>query len=47
MAHHSQVKDGFLDHPFSVVAAMEKGALNRYNNIWPYGMCTAVHNTQG
>ncbi|KAL9542506.1 hypothetical protein MBANPS3_008578 [Mucor bainieri] len=37
MAHHSQVKDNFLDHPFSIVAAIEKGALNRYNNIWPFG----------
>ncbi|KAK4521360.1 uncharacterized protein ATC70_011975 [Mucor velutinosus] len=36
IAHHSQVKDSFLDHPFSIVAAMEKGALNRYNRIWPF-----------
>ncbi|KAL0137036.1 protein-tyrosine phosphatase-like protein [Mucor lusitanicus] len=36
MAHHCQAKDSFLDHPFSIVSAMEKGALNRYNNIWPF-----------
>ncbi|GAN03529.1 conserved hypothetical protein [Mucor ambiguus] len=38
MVHHSKVNDGFLDHPLSIVAAMEKGTLNRYNNIWPFGI---------
>lgn len=42
MAHHCQAKDSFLDHPFSIVSAMEKGALNRYNNIWPFGMCKRI-----
>lgn len=23
--------------PFSITSSMEKGALNRYDNIWPYG----------
>lgn len=23
--------------PFSIVSSMEKGTLNRYDNIWPYG----------
>lgn len=38
IAHHSQVADNFMEHPFSIVAAMEKGTLNRYTNIWPFGM---------
>ncbi|EPB91123.1 hypothetical protein HMPREF1544_02003 [Mucor circinelloides 1006PhL] len=36
IAHHSQVADNFMEHPFSIVAAMEKGTLNRYTNIWPF-----------
>lgn len=36
MKHHS--KQTIDDHfPFSIASSMEKGALNRYNNIWPYG----------
>lgn len=38
MAHHSKVIDNLTDHPFSIVAAIEKGTLNRYTNIWPFGM---------
>lgn len=26
------------EFPFSITSSMEKGALNRYDNIWPYGM---------
>jgi protein tyrosine phosphatase len=25
------------DFPFSITSSMEKGTLNRYDNIWPYG----------
>ncbi|KAG2198422.1 hypothetical protein INT47_008999, partial [Mucor saturninus] len=35
MKHHSKQSND--DHfPFSIASSMEKGALNRYNNIWPY-----------
>lgn len=37
MAHHSNVSDNFTDHPFSIVAGIEKGTLNRYTNVWPFG----------
>jgi hypothetical protein len=37
MAHHSKVRGNFTDHPFSMVASLEKGSLNRYSNIWPFG----------
>lgn len=26
------------EFPFSITSSMEKGTLNRYDNIWPYGM---------
>lgn len=46
MKYHSQetsnedsmMSDGFF--PFSIISSMEKGALNRYDNIWPYGKYT-------
>lgn len=37
MAHHSRASGNLTDHPFSIVAGIEMGALNRYTNIWPYG----------
>jgi hypothetical protein len=37
MAHHSKVRDNLTGHPFSMVASMEKGILNRYANVWPFG----------
>ncbi|CEP11418.1 hypothetical protein [Parasitella parasitica] len=42
MLHHSKVTDNLTDHPFSIVAAIEKGALNRYTNIWPFDVDTAA-----
>lgn len=36
MKHHSK-QSGDDRFPFSIASSMEKGALNRYNNIWPYG----------
>lgn len=48
MKYHSQllnnVSTGTMDRsqlnrefPLSIISSMEKGTLNRYNNIWPYG----------
>lgn len=37
MAHHSRISNNFIDHPFSIVAGIEKGTLNRYTNVWPFG----------
>ena len=37
MAHHSKVTTNLEEHPFSIVAGIEMGALNRYTNIWPFG----------
>jgi hypothetical protein len=28
------------EFPFSITSCMEKGTLNRYDNIWPYGKPT-------
>ncbi|KAI9259841.1 protein-tyrosine phosphatase-like protein [Helicostylum pulchrum] len=36
MAHHSKVSNNLTDHPFSIVAGIEKGTLNRYTNVWPF-----------
>ncbi|KAI7854881.1 protein-tyrosine phosphatase-like protein [Circinella umbellata] len=36
MAHHSKVTTNLEEHPFSIVAGIEMGALNRYTNIWPF-----------
>lgn len=37
MAHHSKISNNFIEHPFSIVAGIEKGTLNRYTNVWPFG----------
>lgn len=37
MAHHSKVSNDLKEHPFSIVAGIEKGTLNRYTNVWPFG----------
>ncbi|KAI9499166.1 protein-tyrosine phosphatase-like protein [Zychaea mexicana] len=36
MAHHSKATSNLAEHPFSIVAGIEMGALNRYTNIWPF-----------
>ncbi|KAI8087386.1 protein-tyrosine phosphatase-like protein [Thamnidium elegans] len=36
MAHHSKISNDLTDHPFSIVAGIEKGTLNRYTNVWPF-----------
>ncbi|KAI8365204.1 protein-tyrosine phosphatase-like protein [Radiomyces spectabilis] len=36
MAHHAKADNDLMDHPFSIVAGIEKGTLNRYTNIWPF-----------
>ncbi|OZJ06905.1 hypothetical protein BZG36_00056 [Bifiguratus adelaidae] len=39
MLHHSKSHSGspqLQDHLLSIIAGIEKGALNRYNNLWPY-----------
>lgn len=40
MNYHSK-QDQPLENrfPFSITASMEKGVLNRYDNIWPFGKC--------
>ncbi|RUS23773.1 protein-tyrosine phosphatase-like protein [Jimgerdemannia flammicorona] len=35
MLHHSR-SHNHADHPLSIVAGIEKGALNRYTNVWPF-----------
>ena len=45
MHFHSKHTDNASDFPFSIVAGIEMGALNRYTNIWPFGkfirLCTS------
>ncbi|KAI8144705.1 protein-tyrosine phosphatase-like protein [Fennellomyces sp. T-0311] len=36
MAHHSKATCNLDEHPLSIVAGIEMGALNRYTNIWPF-----------
>lgn len=35
LKYHSAHKS--TEFPLSIASAIEKGTLNRYNNIWPYG----------
>ncbi|KAG1247869.1 hypothetical protein G6F68_014025 [Rhizopus microsporus] len=37
MHFHSKHTNNPAEFPFSIVAGIEMGALNRYTNIWPYG----------
>lgn len=37
MHFHSKHTDNPAEFPFSIVAGIEMGALNRYTNIWPFG----------
>lgn len=38
MHYHSDRSHGNLqDHPWSIVAGIEMGSLNRYTNVWPFG----------
>jgi hypothetical protein len=37
MHFHSKHTDNPSEFPFSIVAGIEMGALNRYTNIWPFG----------
>lgn len=37
MHFHSKHTSNSSEFPFSIVAGIEMGALNRYTNIWPYG----------
>lgn len=37
MHFHSKHTDNPAEYPFSIVAGIEMGALNRYTNIWPFG----------
>lgn len=38
MHHHSVRSQGDLkEHPWSIVAGIEMGTLNRYTNVWPFG----------
>ncbi|KAI7869124.1 hypothetical protein BDF14DRAFT_379277 [Spinellus fusiger] len=34
--HHSRNANNLDAHPFSIVQGIERGALNRYSNIWPF-----------
>jgi len=37
MHHHSDRSQGDLkEHPWSIVAGIEMGSLNRYTNVWPF-----------
>lgn len=36
MHFHSKHTDNPAEYPFSIVAGIEMGALNRYTNIWPF-----------
>ncbi|KAI8091904.1 protein-tyrosine phosphatase-like protein [Thamnidium elegans] len=36
MKYHSQQDQSNENFPFSITASMEKGVLNRYDNIWPF-----------
>lgn len=38
MHFHSKHTSNLTEFPFSIVAGIEMGALNRYTNIWPYGI---------
>ncbi|KAI8994463.1 protein-tyrosine phosphatase-like protein [Pilobolus umbonatus] len=33
---HTRMNNSPTYHPFSIISGLEKGALNRYDNIWPY-----------
>ncbi|KAI8990941.1 protein-tyrosine phosphatase-like protein [Mycotypha africana] len=42
MHFHSKHTDNPAEYPFSIVAGLEMGALNRYTNIWPFAEYTRV-----
>ncbi|KAG2196233.1 hypothetical protein INT47_007660 [Mucor saturninus] len=47
MAHHSKISNNFIEHPFSIVAGIEKGTLNRYTNVWPFEYTRVKLNQNG